>query len=198
MAQSTKIFCEQFVLKQGKCKCPGYVENPSKWSKGKCRRCLHDKNKHNFFDEETPDTDSNAPSNPIAVNPKSEEPKVPETTSIDQINSPSKHIQTEETKTMDDILDNDTVDDAVDDAVNDIVDEETVGTVDTADPVDEPEEVDLGKDPINEAEPEEMKQEELETMEIAVDPVDEAEEVKVADDGDSADGITLYITLWCF
>ena len=163
MAQSSKIFCEQFVLKQGKCKCPGYVENPSKWSKGKCRRCLHDKSKHNFFDEETPDTDTNPPSKPIAVDPKPEATKAPETT---QINPPPQDpdVQTEEAKTVDD--------------------------VDPVDPVDEPEDIDLGKDTANEPELDEMKQEEQETVDIAVDPVDEAEEIKVGDDEETAKGIT--------
>ena len=48
MAAKAEIFCEYFNMGAGKCKCPGYVENPSKWSKGKCKRCTHDKSKHNI------------------------------------------------------------------------------------------------------------------------------------------------------
>mmetsp|Transcript_45811 Transcript_45811/g.73341 ORF Transcript_45811/g.73341 Transcript_45811/m.73341 type:complete len:117 (+) Transcript_45811:788-1138(+) len=47
MAAAKKdIFCDYFNMGQGKCQCPGYVENPSKWSKGKCKRCTHAKDLH--------------------------------------------------------------------------------------------------------------------------------------------------------
>ena len=59
MASKNGIFCHTFLQKQGKCKCPGYVENPSKWSKGKCKRCTHPKTMHTGFMEENNANDIN-------------------------------------------------------------------------------------------------------------------------------------------
>ena len=57
-AMAKVIYCEYFNMGHGKCKCPGYVENPSKWSKGKCKRCTHEKKLHNLVDQQNQDDDN--------------------------------------------------------------------------------------------------------------------------------------------
>eukprot|EP00485_Elphidium_margaritaceum_P005713 CAMPEP_0202687744 /NCGR_PEP_ID=MMETSP1385-20130828/3380_1 /ASSEMBLY_ACC=CAM_ASM_000861 /TAXON_ID=933848 /ORGANISM="Elphidium margaritaceum" /LENGTH=97 /DNA_ID=CAMNT_0049342587 /DNA_START=44 /DNA_END=337 /DNA_ORIENTATION=+ len=59
MAKAKEIYCEHFNMGAGKCQCPGYVENPSKWSKGKCNRCTHAKSLHKLDDQEQVKNDEN-------------------------------------------------------------------------------------------------------------------------------------------